>query len=411
MASPDVECGQMWPQLGGRVPVWPRSTEVGCKMSCPSAVCCAPSPPQPLVGGSRDRRGPGYRAPGPLDVPSQQLRGPARWVTQGTAQTEQTVRVHVPAATGSRDQVGQGAPAAAQPVNGSPHLLLPHLTTRLQNNSLPGALPGGTVPAWLRPAGSPTAPGWGLSPLSWAQGRAAQVARVRNVGSTGTALAALCSAPKPHGMEKLLYWPRELQTHARQILQSLWSQRQAGDITVPTGSSYIPVLLGRLRHKQTFPAAWPPREGTGVVRKHRHTRVSTHSDKPRPGSGARLCPSVLEARKEPLLWEGLQSVGACAPLSLQVSKTLCTCMVIWEQAAPRAPSLSCWGGDELCPSRSASSGAPIRGSGAAAKLGATPSRGSAHAALPPPRVSTHPRGCAMLRAPAGTRPAAGTDTH
>lgn len=82
----------------------------------------------------------------------------------------------------------------------------------------------------------------------------------------GTVLAVLCSAPKPHGMEKLLHWLRELQTCARQLLQ-------AGDINVPTGSSYIPVLLGKPRHKQTFPAAWPPHEGTGVV----HTWARTHT--------------------------------------------------------------------------------------------------------------------------------------
>lgn len=105
-----------------------------------------------------------------------------------------------------------------------------------------------------------------------------------------------------------------------------------------------------------------------------------------------------------MLQEGQQSVSPCVPLSLQVSKTLCTCTVTREQCCTQS-TVPVMGGDELYPRSSASPGAPIRGSGAAAKLGAIPSRGSAHAALPPPRVSTHPRGCAMLRPPAGT------DTH
>lgn len=139
MGSPDVECGQMWLQLKGRPPIWLCSTEMGWKMSCPSAACCSPSPPSPSWGQQGQKGTEGVQSTWPLGCAQPAALQPGKAGDSRHSTNRANSVGALSCCNGERGPGGPRGPAAAQPVNGSPHLLLPHLTTRLQNNSLPGA--------------------------------------------------------------------------------------------------------------------------------------------------------------------------------------------------------------------------------------------------------------------------------
>lgn len=107
----------------------------------------------PFGPDSRVEGPPGHPCAALLGVPSPSQ---GRWVMppvpRGWGSSSLVQAVHT-------DQVGRcGAPAAAQLVNGSPHPPTPHLTTHLQNNSLPGAWHP-EPPAQCQPGLHPTAQG------------------------------------------------------------------------------------------------------------------------------------------------------------------------------------------------------------------------------------------------------------
>lgn len=106
---------------------------------------------------------------------------------------------------------GQGAPATAQPVNGSPHPPMLHLTTCLQKTAcrepVPGEPPARCQPR-LHPAGDPRVPRGGIS---WPQGRMARA--MGHGGTQGTVVLGVTRGqgihpPAPGEMERAAVPPR-----------------------------------------------------------------------------------------------------------------------------------------------------------------------------------------------------------
>lgn len=244
-------------------------------------LCRARGSPAPRrdrqAGDAAAGVGPGLKLCGPA--------GPGS--PKSGVQAEHPAQAGIPASRRAAGGLGdKGPPAAAQPVNGSPHPPMPHLTTCCKTTACGERTPA-EPPAWRQPRLHPTAQGpscppWGASEVASGQGGTAR----RPWGTVALVLGVTreqgIHPPAPGGMERAAVLAPVIAAEAAEGLAHHSDPCQAapaGPAAVHRASSLragvgvrglggpgdgqgtsafppLPVLLlGKLRHRQAFPPA------------------------------------------------------------------------------------------------------------------------------------------------------------